>query len=197
VSRARTTPPAVERRLGDMLVDTLKEAIMHRSLRTLLVAAALLTVALGGPGAGTASAARAVGFDATHDFSIDTTFSNGSVLQCSTDPFSGTGTVRVQFPDRIVSPVAGWAYFSANLQRYVNGQWMVWGGDLPWYYNWSYPSGALYYARFRELGTDRWANFLTLGWTMLPAGYYRLNLQFYWPVDRRHAVYETDWCSVG
>jgi hypothetical protein len=184
-----------------MLFTTQREDFMPRILKRIAAAAALLsaiTVSIGLT-AGPASAARAVGFDSTHTFHIDTTFSNGQLLQCSTDPFTGTGTVRVSYPDKIYTPVSAWSkvYFSANLQRYVNGQPVLWGETKPWYYNYATSSGYLYFPLYVNLSTGAAAYALTVGWTSLPAGFYRLNLQFFWGYDSRQAVYETDWCRVG
>jgi len=162
-----------------------------------LVALLATIAAIAGVTAGGASAARAVGFDSTHGFSIDTSFSNGQLLQCSTDPFTRQGTVRVAFPDKIYSPVAGWVSFSANLQRWYGGQAVLWGETKPWYRNYSYPSGQLYYSLYFEQATGRWSYALTVGWAGLPAGTYRLNVLVYWDYDKRMGVYETDWCTVG
>jgi len=168
---------------------------MLRSL-TKLVALLATIAAIAGVTADGASAARGVGFDSTHNFRMDTSF-YGQILECSTDLFTGTGTVRVGYPTKIISPVAGWVNFSANLQRLNAGQPVFWGESKPWYRNYAYPSGDLYYSLYFERDTGRWSYARTVGWANLPAGTYRLNLLFYWESDRRLAAYETDWCTVG
>ena len=86
------------------------------------------------------SAASAVGFDSTHGFSIDTSFSNG---QCSSAAPTRRRdrTVRVDYrPD--LQPGRGLVNFSANLQRLTAAACCDRGRDEAWYRNYSYSSSS-------------------------------------------------------
>ena len=173
----------------------MKRSISRTSIRVLVATFAAVVLATGAAfAAGAAEAATSIGFDATHAFHISQMWS-GPLVNCSTDVFSNTGTVSVQYPDLVKTPKAGWVYYTSILELSTGSTSVVYA-QKKWTYNWASSSGALYFGKWRELGTNSWLG-STLSFANLPAGYYRMNLNFFWPSDSRYAVYQTDWCKIG
>jgi hypothetical protein len=172
-----------------------KRSLSSTSIRIIVATLAAVVYATAAAlAARPAEAATSIGVDATHDFRIAQLWS-GPLVNCTTDAFSNTGTASVGYPTLMKTPQAGWVYYTSVLEQSAGSTSVVYA-QKQWTYNWASQSGSLYFPKWRELGTNSWLG-STLSFDNLPAGYYRMNLNFFWPSDSRYAVYQTDWCKIG
>jgi hypothetical protein len=102
----------------------------------------------------------------------------------------------------VKTPGTGWqkVYFTAALEVFDASAraWVDAPVTLkPWYYHYANSSGQLYPGWvWMSSATNRPVQPF-LNFAGLSAGYYRMDLNFYWSSDGRQAVYQTDACKVG